>query len=107
MRLAIIAVGATLVAASAWAQNTAPAAPVEPPASADQQTDPLALELKRLRADFRARFVDYDARLAAMSRRIEALEDALAKVDGLETESSSMMMERPTQTTPAETPAAD
>lgn len=52
---------------AALAQDTAP--PAEDTGASD--------DVKRVRADFRARFVDYDEKLKALGRRIEALEAQL------------------------------
>ncbi|MEO1105283.1 MAG: hypothetical protein AAFW98_16380 [Pseudomonadota bacterium] len=88
MRFMMMTAALILVSTAAWAQapDTEPAAQAEP-------TVALELELERLRADFRARFVDYDERLQAMARRIEALEAMLAEVDGIATDKSAVTME--------------
>lgn len=64
-----------LAAPAAFAQTStdAPAPAAGDTAAAAQE----ATEVDRLRADFRARFVDYDERLEALGRRIDALEKQL------------------------------
>ncbi|MEM9223485.1 MAG: hypothetical protein AAGB11_13935 [Pseudomonadota bacterium] len=46
-------------------------------ASAQESSSDPQAEIERLRADFRARFVDYDERLKTLARRIEELEQKL------------------------------
>ncbi|WMS42775.1 hypothetical protein RDV64_22425 [Acuticoccus sp. MNP-M23] len=76
MRLLTAAFATALIVlpASVLAQNTAPADGAAP---APAETGATA-EIERIRADFRARFVDYDLRLKALERRIEALESGKA-----------------------------
>ncbi len=94
MRLPTAALAAfvSILPAAALAQDTAPASDPAPAASADPAAD-AATEIDRIRADFRARFVDYDLRLKALETRIEALEkgnaEPAAAADGAATEMTS------------------
>ncbi|GAB5375563.1 MAG: hypothetical protein AcusKO_20250 [Acuticoccus sp.] len=77
---ALIVGALALAAGSALAQDAPAPAPAGASETVARETAPPthSTEIDRLRADFRARFVDYDARLAALGRRIEALEAELA-----------------------------
>lgn len=111
-----ILLAALLLAGSALAQSEAPA-PVPEAAKSATAPDGAAtrVDIERLRADFMARFVDYDERLAALTRRIEALEAELAAESGsttdVPTDASAATMapqDAPSDgaTAPADTPPA-
>lgn len=90
MRLLTAALATALLvlpAAAVQAQDTASkTGTITAPTAADVPGAADAItEVERIRADFRARFVDYDLRLKALETRIEALESGTAAPVGAAT----------------------